>query len=174
MSFKRPTALIALLAIVAALSITACGSKSSSPSTGATGSTGSGSTTTQISAATAKFVLHAGLAFGAFHHFIYEPFKAGDFSHPFSHKFTIVKAGLAGAFIYHEVKLAAADAEASSLLHPLVAPINALIAKVSSLGSQVRSGNTAAVSAINGDISSLSSQASGLGATIKEAVPSIL
>ena len=34
--------------------------------------------------------LHAGLAFGAFHRWIYKPAKAGELSHPLEHKFTTV------------------------------------------------------------------------------------
>jgi len=53
-----------------------------------------------------KFVLHAGLGFGAFHHFIYAPYQA-DALHG------IVppgKAGLAALFSVHEMKLAKAEA----------------------------------------------------------------
>jgi len=32
-----------------------------------------------------KFVLHAGLAFGAFHRYIYEPFRSGAFTSPLHH-----------------------------------------------------------------------------------------
>ena len=59
-------------------------------------------------------MLHAGLAFGAFHRWIYKPAKAGDLSHPLEHKLTTVKAALAAAFVYHELKLALADAQVES------------------------------------------------------------
>src|SRR5579871_5950614 len=49
-----------------------------------------------------KFVLHAGLAFGAFHRYIYKPFKAGSFTGPDKVK-TIAKAAIAAAFVYHEL-----------------------------------------------------------------------
>jgi hypothetical protein len=52
-----------------------------------------------------KFALHAGLAFGAFHHFIYGPFKAGGL-HGVA---PLAKAGAAGLFTVHELKLAKAD-----------------------------------------------------------------
>ncbi|MGH3688400.1 MAG: hypothetical protein ACRDSM_25810 [Pseudonocardiaceae bacterium] len=51
-----------------------------------------------------KFVLHAGLAFGGFHHFIYAPYKAGNL-HGFA---ALAKTGLAGLFTVHELKLAKA------------------------------------------------------------------
>jgi hypothetical protein len=44
-------------------------------------------------------VLHAALAFGAFHRCIYKPFKEGEFrSGAPGRRRTFVKAGLAGAF----------------------------------------------------------------------------
>ena len=49
---------------------------------------------------------------------------------PFSHKLTLVKAGLAALFINHELKLALADARASPTLSKLVAPITALQARI--------------------------------------------
>lgn len=52
-----------------------------------------------------KFLLHAGLAFGAFHRYIYKPFKNGGFTPVSSHKLAIVKAGAAGLFAYHEIKI---------------------------------------------------------------------
>ena len=68
----------------------------------------------KIHFAKTKFVLHAGLAFGAFHRWIYKPFKAGELSHPFRHKLVFVKALAAGAFVLHEVKLAREDAAHSA------------------------------------------------------------
>ncbi|MGA2013803.1 MAG: hypothetical protein ABSH51_25180 [Solirubrobacteraceae bacterium] len=41
---------------------------------------------------------------------MYGPLKAGDFSHPLLHKLTVVKAGVAGLYVYHELKLALGDA----------------------------------------------------------------
>src|SRR5205807_538341 len=77
-----------LLAVISCLALVAagCGSKSSSSTSGGTVST----STTHL--AKTKFVFHAGLAFGAFHHFVYKPFRAGDFKHPLSHKLTVAKA----------------------------------------------------------------------------------
>ena len=61
-------------------------------------------------------LLHAGLAFGAFHHFIYDPIKAGDLKHPFEHKLTLIKAGLAALYVYHELKLAANERQEQQAL----------------------------------------------------------
>lgn len=107
--------------------------------------------------ATTKFVLHAGLAFGAFHHFIYKPFKAGDFRHPLQHKAEVVKAGVAAVFVVHEIKIAYKDAQSSKLLHKLVTPLGALEAKISALGSNLKHGHLSAgeIGSANSDIASL-------------------
>lgn len=105
-----------LLLVTLALAAAGCGSSSSSNSSSAAAAGTSGSTSTSSTPnvgrlPTVKFVLHAGLAFGAFHRYIYKPFKAGDFSGGIlKHKLTLVKAGLAGLFAYHELKLALKDA----------------------------------------------------------------
>src|SRR5450755_3346104 len=105
MSLRRAS-LVALL-LVTALALGACGSSSSSSSSAAAGAATSTGTT---HLAKTKFVLHAGLAFGAFHRWIYKPYKAGVLSHPLLHKLAFIKALAAGAVVIHEVKLARADA----------------------------------------------------------------
>lgn len=169
----RTAALLAAVLVALTLAVAGCGSSSSS-SSAAGGSGASSATTTagHTSFAKTKFVLHAGLAFGAFHHFIYKPFRAGDFRHPFSHKLTIVKAALAAAFVDHEVKLALTDAQSSPTLKKLVSPITALDNKLHSLGSELRSGNTSSVASDNGSISSIESQSGQSGSPIQEQSPS--
>jgi hypothetical protein len=164
--------LSALLAVVVVFAIAGCGSSSSSGSASGGGS-GSGSTA-QISHAKTKFVFHAGLAFGAFHRWIYKPAKAGDLAHPFLHKLTIVKAGLAGLFVYHELKLALRDAQADPTLRRLVAPITALQSKLSTLAANLRSGHAdaGAITGTNGQVASISQLAARSGQPITEQVPS--
>jgi hypothetical protein len=118
-------------------------------------------------------VLHAGLAFGAFHRWIYKPAKAGELSHPLQHKLTTVKAALAAGFVYHEVKLALADAQADPTLSKLVAPITDLQNKFKSLAGSVKSGGAsdADVTGLDSAISSIKSQASSAGQTITEQTP---
>jgi hypothetical protein len=105
--------------VVFGLVVAGCGnSNSSSSSTAAGGSAASSSTTSSVGRLpTVKFALHAGLAFGAFHRWIYKPLKNGTFSGGIlKHKVALVKAGLAGVFAYHELKLAIQDAQASPKL----------------------------------------------------------
>jgi hypothetical protein len=158
---------------VLAVSLAGCGSSgSSSSASGATAATGSSTSTTRF--AKTKFVLHAALAFGAFHRWIYKPAKAGKLSHPFRHPLTATKAALAAAFTYHELKLALADAQASPTLSKLVAPITALQNKIHGLEGSVKSGGTSASEAtgLDGAVSSIKSQAASAGQPITEQTPS--
>jgi hypothetical protein len=168
---RYPVSLVALVAVVA-LAATACGS-SSTPSTSSAASGVATSATSTTKFAKTKFVLHAGLAFGAFHRWIYKPAKAGDLSHPLEHKFTTVKAALAAAFVYHELKLALADAQADPTLSKLVAPITDLQNKLHGLAGSVKSGGAsqADVNGLDGTVSSIESQASAAGQPITEQTP---
>ena len=159
--------LLALLLVAALLVVAGCGS-----STTATSPPAASSTTVHF--AKTKFAIHAGLAFGTFHHFIYEPFKAGDFSHPFLHKLTIVKAVLAGLFVEHEVKIALADARASKLLSHVVAPLAAFGGVIALIRSSIQGGhpNAAAITSGNSSISSAETNSSYAGKPIRETVGS--
>ena len=174
---------IVLLFVVAVLVVAGCGSSSSSSSSSAAGASSSSSQTTSTSSTpnvgklpTVKFVLHAGLAFGAFHRWIYKPFKAGSFTggNLSKNKVAVVKAGLAGLFAYHELKIAAKDAQASPTLSKLLAPVNALADKLKAAGSSVKSGkpDASSIASANDDITSVSSLAQQSGASIKEQIPS--
>jgi hypothetical protein len=167
---RSPRLLAAVLLVALALGLAACGSSGSSSTAG----NSAGATTTgTVHLAKTKFILHAGLAFGAFHRYIWKPLRAGDFRHPFSHKLTIVKAGLAAAFIDHELKLALKDAQSSPTLSKLVAPITALEARIHGVGSHVQSSsNQSALSQANGSIGAIEGQAASAGQTISEQSPS--
>jgi hypothetical protein len=162
----------ALLILVLAFA-SACGSKSSSSA----GSTASGSNTAQNGAGeknihlpTAKFLLHAGLAFGAFHRYIYKPFKQGTFSHPLRHKLALIKAAAATAFVVHEVRLASEDAKASALLRKLLSPLTALAASVGGLASGLKGGHpdAAALGSANSQVEAIKGAAASQGIPVKE------
>jgi hypothetical protein len=130
--------LIALLIVTAlVLAGAGCGGSKSNSNPAAT-STQAPAT----SLAKTKFVLHAGLAFGAFHRYIYKPLKSGAFSGGIlHHKLATLKAALAAAFAYHEVQLALADARSSKLLSKLLAPLLALQTRLGALRSGLRGGH---------------------------------
>ncbi|MBV9606599.1 MAG: hypothetical protein JO027_15890 [Solirubrobacterales bacterium] len=165
---KSRLTLIAILSVLA-VSLVGCGSSNSSSSTAG----GSGSSTSTTHFAKTKFILHAGLAFGAFHRWIYKPAKAGELSHPFRHPLVATKAALAAAFTYHELKLALADAQADPTLSKIVAPITALENKIHGVEGGVKSGGTSASQAtgLDGAVSSIKGQAASDGQPITEQTP---
>jgi hypothetical protein len=165
---------LATLGCVAVLALAGCGSSGSSSSSSAGTPAASATSSSSPSLPTAKFVLHAGLAFGAFHHWIYRPIKAGALKHPFSHKLALIKAGLAGLFVSHELRLAVTDAKASKVLRPVVAPLTAAADKLDGLKSSITGGsvNPSDLDAINSQLSQAGQTAKSAGASIKESVPS--
>ncbi|HWC87290.1 MAG TPA: hypothetical protein VG388_12190 [Solirubrobacteraceae bacterium] len=160
-----------VLLAAAVLALAGCGSSKTTTSS-AGGSTGPSAT--HVRFAKTKFALHAGLAFGTFHHFIYAPFKAGDFSHPFSHKLTVLKALAAGLFVKHEVSLALTDARASKLLSHVVAPITALGAGLAAIRGSIAGHhpNAHAITSANTDVAAAEFNSSSAGQPIKEMVGS--
>ncbi len=163
---RHSVVLIAVIGCIAAAGVTGCGSSSSS-------SSGAQSGTTHF--AKTKFLLHAGLAFGAFHHFILGPVRDGDLKHPFRHKLTLIKAGLASLFVYHELKLAAHDAQSSRILRVLVSPLTLAAGAIHSLRSSLTSGsaNPQDVSNANASLARIGNQAAARGQSISDDVPRV-
>ena len=166
-------ALVALCC-AAVLAPAGCGSSNSSSSPTSAGTAASVTSSSSVSLPTTKFVLHAGLAFGAFHHWIYKPIKAGALKHPFSNKLTLIKAGLAALFVSHELRLAVDDAKASKVLKPVVAPLTAAADKLEGLKSSITGGsvNPSDLDNINSQLGQAGQTAKSAGASIKESVPS--
>ena len=94
---------IAALIVALALGLSACGSTSTTSGSNGSASANGSQAQGQTSFAKTKFVLHAGLAFGAFPRFIYKPFKSGGLTSggPFSHTYAPDTAGLRGHFAYN-------------------------------------------------------------------------
>ncbi|HEY2205301.1 MAG TPA: hypothetical protein VGH99_12595 [Pseudonocardia sp.] len=132
--------LVAVLVMATLVLVAGCGpsSKSSAapPSAPASASGAGCQQVGSVNFDKTKFVLHAGLAFGAFHHFIYKPFRGGTL-HGFG---PLAKAGLAGLFTVHELKVAKKDAESSPTLCKLVAPFDQASAAISSQLGKIKNG----------------------------------
>ncbi len=164
---------LAVVLVAFALMFAGCGSSSSSSSSAGGGgsSSASGSTTTEtVHFAKTKFVLHVGLAFGAFHRYVYKPLRAGVFGKPLSHKAALVKAALATAFIVHELDVAYTDAQSSPVLTKLTSPLTALKTKTASLVAGFKAGHydKAQINSAQSDVASITSQAAGAGAAVKD------
>ena len=123
-----------------------------------------------------KFILHAGLAFGAFHHFIYLPFKAGKFTSGsiFSKVKNYVLAGGAALFVYHETKLALAVAQQNKVLKGLVSPLTAVVAAFGAIVSKVKSHSldSGTISTAENSVTDIQSQAKSAGSPITDIIPS--
>jgi hypothetical protein len=170
--------LTAALVVLTLTFATGCGSKSSSSgnaSSSANGGAAVQSTTPvkKVHFAKTKFLLHAGLAFGAFHRYLYKPFKAGAFSHPLQHKLALVKAAAAALFVVHEVKKASEAAQGSALLRKLFSPLSALAATLTGLAAGLKGGHADAsmFGSASSAIDSIKSGASSAGAPVVEHAP---
>jgi hypothetical protein len=156
------------VALSATAGVTACGSKTVTD-TGANGQK-TVSKVKNIHFAKTKFLLHAGLAAGAFHRYIYKPLKSGAFKRGASgQKKALVKAAAAALFTYHELKVARTDAMSSDLLRrKLVRPVDGFLAKLKTLPASLKGGSLGglggAVSAFDG----LKGAAGGAGLNLKE------
>ncbi len=176
MPSRRRIAALAVIVGLGVAGLTACGSTSSSSSSANGSAPASVAQGGSTSFPKTKFLLHAGLAFGAFHHFIYKPFKAGQLTGGglFAHKLTKVEAGLAGLFAYHEVKLALVDAKSSPLLSRLLSPLTALTDKLKALGTQLKGGtvDSGAIEGANTQVGLAGAASQAAGAAVTESTPS--
>jgi hypothetical protein len=123
-----------------------------------------------------KFALHAGLGFGAFHHFLYEPFKSGRFAAGSPGRVRrLAEAGLATAFTVHELRLAKQDAEANpTLCRVVAAPLDDAAASLQRLDSPIRSGQVGGgdLEQVNNTIEQAQRGSAQAGTPVAEHVPS--
>jgi hypothetical protein len=161
--------LITALIVAVAMAVAGCGTKQVT----VTGANGATSTTTvkNIHFANTKFVLHAGLAFGAFHRYIYKPLRAGALRSGTPGRLrTLAKGAVAAAFIVHELRIARDDAMASNQLRPLVNKLDNLGARLRALIPGLKNGaaTSSAIQGVQGATSALGSQSDKLGFHIKD------
>ena len=169
----RSLTLVLVLAVLA-VATAGCGSKT----VAVTSANGSVTTRTvpDVHFAKTKFVLHMGLAFGAFHRYVYRPYEAGAFRSGAPGRVkALLKAASGAVFAVHELKTARDDALSDSRLRPLAEKLEGLLSKLSSLGGSLKGGilNPAAIESAAGAVSSVGAASGGLGARIKEVAPSL-
>lgn len=131
-------------------------------------------TVPDIKFAKTRFLIHAGVAFGAFHRYILKPYQAGSFKKGApGRKTAFVKAGAAGLFAYHELKVARKDALASDTLRPLVDKLDSAGAKLKDLASSLKGGalNPASLLGAGGGLTGIAGAAKGLGVNLKDRNP---
>jgi hypothetical protein len=118
-----------------------------------------------------RFLLHAGLAFGAFHRYILKPLQNGGFTAGASNRTkTFVKAALAGAFVVREILQMDKFANADKTLCKIVPNIDGVSTALSGLIDKLKGSTATAtdLSGVSSTFDSLQSQAGSLGATIKD------
>lgn len=128
-------------------------------------------TVPDIKFAKTKFVVNAGLAFGAFHRYILKPYKAGKFRKGApGRKTAFVKAGAAGLFAYNRLKAARRDALASDTLRPVVDKIDSSLGRLKSLAGNLKGGslNPGALLGVGGGIAGIAGAAKSHGVEVKD------
>src|SRR4030088_2328381 len=94
---------ISILAVIAIMTTAiGCGSSTKTVSETAANGQVSSQTVPNVHFAKTKVVLHMGLAFGAFHRYIYKPLRAGAFKSGAAGRVkALLKAGAAALFAVH-------------------------------------------------------------------------
>ncbi len=172
MAFRGASLRTGALALTC-LVLASCGS--SSPSASSTHAKAA-SVPAQSTATSAKraFATHAGLAFGAFYHFIYAPYTAGQLRPGAASRATLTRAALAAAYVDAQVQQATAAARGSAVLAKLVPPLMLLDRGFRSALVRLRAGHfkMSQIQVANLAISSIKGSAISAGAPITEASPS--
>lgn len=181
-----------LVAVLIALSVllTACGGKT------ATGTTGTGplpqvsapaqpqSGTASVAAAAGapcpdsnaknfaktRFVLHTAEGFGAFHRYLYKPYKAGSFTKGSSGRISaFVKAGAAALFIKRQVRLASENVKANpTLCRAIAAPLAKVGDEISGAVTKLKGGDASGIEDAQKSIENIKSAAASNGVVVKE------
>jgi hypothetical protein len=122
-----------------------------------------------------RLLADLGLAYGAFHRYLYNPYKAGSFSKGASGRTkAIVKAGLATAAIVKLLSNASKNAAADPTLCKFVPNIDSIKARLGSLGSKVKDGTATSsdFSSTNGEFATLKS-GTGFSAPSSSSLPGL-
>ena len=162
-------AVASIAAVLAAIGLLAagCGGAKTTTSTNAQGQT---VVSCQISFAKTKFLLHTGVAAGAFYRYIYNPWRAGAFkkSAP-GRKKALAKAGASGLVVVHELKIAARDARCDGpALKALARPMTAALAAATTLTALSGGGGLASIGTAGAAFDDLKAAAAAAGATISQ------
>jgi hypothetical protein len=175
--------LLSVVLVVIALAAAGCGSsnnsKTAATAAGSKAAATAASTNTApaspAQAATARFALHAGLAFGAFHRYIYAPAKAGQLKNLASHKAVVAKGAAAAFFVGHELKLATAAAKVSPALSKLYPQLVVLSQGFSAALARLKTGhfNPVEIETAEAAIEGIEHAAAAAGSPVTEHVPAI-
>ena len=186
----RRGASVLLMMVVALLVLTGCGPTTSPAAPPAASSAGDAAlpgdppessadaapidegcpTSNTVAFAKTKFVLHTGLAFGAFHRYLYKPLQAGTFKKGASGRISaFIKGGLAALFIKREIRLAAGDVKANpTLCKAIAAPLGKLGDTIQAAFDKLKGGDTSGITDANALVSSVEGTSNKDGVPITE------
>lgn len=128
-------------------------------------------TANTTSFAKTKLVLHAGLAFGAFHRYLYKPFRAGTFTSGSTLHRTLViaKAGASALFIKREIRLSIEDVKANpAMCNAIAAPLRTLETTVGDAISKLKHGDTSGLESANAAVAAIQGEAKSAGLSLPE------
>ena len=116
-----------------------------------------------------RFLLHAGLGFGAYRRYVSRPAQTGAFAGPHKLK-AFAKAAAATVFAAHELHVAYTYAECSRILRPLATPLGRLVTSLVVLAAALHRdrADRAAVSADDAAVNGIERSSSSAGAAIHE------
>ena len=167
---RHAAAAASLAALLAALGLLAAGCGGAKTTT-TTNSQGQTVVTCHVSFAKTKFLLHAGIAAGAFYRYIYDPWRAGVFKKgaPGRTK-ALAKAAASGVVVVHELKIAARDAKCDGpALKALARPMAAAIAAAGALTTLTSlTGGLGSIGTAGTKFDDLKRAAAAAGASIKQ------
>ena len=117
-----------------------------------------------------KFVAHSGLAFGAFHRWLWKPFQAGTFKKGADGRIkAFIKGGLSALFVKREVRLAATDVQADpTLCKAIISPLDKLGDTVQAAFDKLKGGDASGITDLNTSIGSIESISQKDGVPIQE------
>ena len=121
----------------------------------------------------ARFTGHAGLAFGIFHRYVYEPLTGQTLKNPGQRKRALAKASAAATAATRQVVLAKRNAEQSTALRKLFGPLAALEPTFASVAKTLHEGHRdgAGIRSANGAIANIEQSGSVGGVKIAERAP---
>ena len=165
-----------LVVAMTSLALAGCGSSSRASTTNDTSARSNSTTSASCPAdntksfAKTKFVLHTGLAFGAFHRYLYKPFKAGTFKNGAVGRLrSFIEGGLAALFVKREIRIASEDVKANPTLCKLLAkPLAKFGDLMGGLVNNLKAGDITSIGAAEETLNTITSLAGGKGINIQE------
>lgn len=126
--------------------------------------------TNAVAFAKTKFVAHTGLAFGAFHRYLYKPYQAGTFKKGASGRISaFIKGGLAALFVKREIRLASEDVKANpTLCKAIAAPLGKIGDTVQAALDKLKTGDASGITNANSAVSAVEATSAKDGVAITE------